>query len=294
MKRELLQILGEENVKFLEPLKNHCTFRIGGEAGVFATPTNFTDLFELLRIAKSYGKSCKIIGNASNLLFNDTGYDGVVVCTKKINSFCKVDSTRIIASAGMMLSQLQKVAMQEGLAGLEFASGIPATVGGAICMNAGAFGGEISNLLRSVTFFDNGKVITKKASEIFFGYRNSEFLKTEKIILFAEFEFEKGNSASILAKANEYLKVRANTQPKGFSAGSVFKRAENISAGKLIDEAGLKGKKENGAMVSDIHANFIINFDNASQKDVMTLINQIQATVYEVYGVTLEPEIEFV
>ena len=294
MKRELLQILGEENVKFFEPLKNHCTFRIGGPAMAFATPTNFTDLFEVLRLASEYGKRYKIVGNASNILFSDCGFDGVVVCTKKINSFCKLDESRIVASAGMSLAELGKFATDEGLSGLEFSSGIPATVGGAICMNAGAYGGEISSVLNSVTFLCEGKVVTKKRDEIAWGYRTSEFLGSQNIVLFAEFQLKKDLPDEIKKRVQENLKIRNSSQPKGFSAGCIFKKTGGESAGKLIDQAGLKNKRKNGAVVSNTHANFIINENNATASDVCLLIEEIQEVVLSKFDVRLETEIEIV
>ena len=294
MKRELLQILGEENVFFSEPLKKHCTFKVGGNAKVFATPTKLDDLIRVVDLAKEHNQKIKIIGFASNILFSDSGYDGIVISTKRMKTISMVDDGIVSVSAGVPIAELVSFATNNSLSGLEFLAGIPATVGGALCMNAGAWGNEIFSVVRSVSFLDRDKVVTKRREELSFGYRTSEFLNTERIILFAEFELKTGVKEQINRNVEEILSKRRNSQPNGFSAGCVFKKNGSISAGKLIDEAGLKGLRKNGAVVSPIHANFILNDGNATAEDVRYLIAKIKKEVYAKHGVVLDTEIEIV
>ncbi len=276
-----------------EPLSHHTTFKIGGPARVFLdahTPDSAVSAFNTL---KEHGTSPFVLGNGSNILASDDGFDGVVLklsCNK-----ITVEGKRILAEAGAILSSVANVAHKNALSGLEFAHGIPGTVGGAVVMNAGAYGGEISNVLIKSCFMSQDGVFEIENNEHDFGYRNSIYKQNPAFtVLSAEFELQYGEPCEIASKMRELSVKRRDKQPLEFpSAGSVFKRPEGHFAGALIEQCGLKGYSVGGAVVSEKHAGFIINRGGATAKDVHTLIEHIQNVVLKETGVSLECEICF-
>ena len=275
-----------------ESMKNHTSYGIGGPALAFIEPKSIKDL----QIVKSFATKRRIpiycIGGGSNLLISDYGIDGIVVSLEK--SFKKIlfDEDTCYAEAGVKLSKLVKGCIKRNFKGLETLIGIPGSLGGALIMNAGAFGNEISKYLVTIDILNSeGFVEQKSADEIEFGYRSSTFNKDD-ILLSAEFRLEKTSENDIREKHDSANKQRKNTQPLRYrSAGSVFKNPNGFAAGYLIDKAGLKGKSIGGATISDIHANFIINQDNATADDIVRLIKLIRKTVYKRYSINLELEI---
>lgn len=291
----LTKILGESNVLLDEPLKKHCTFRIGGNARFYVTPENFFDLFEVIKQLNETKTKWKIVGNGSNLLFSDDGFDGVIISTSKLNHYCNLDNGEIIVSAGVTLANLTNILAELGFSGLEFACGIPGTVGGAIFMNAGAYGKEMSNVIKSVTYFNGEKVVTSRNEDLGFSYRKSFFQENpEYVIMFCEIEINLSNREMVLSEMRRFKSERVQKQPIGPSAGSVFKSVDGIPAGKLIEDCGLKNFKVGGAVVSSRHANFIINDGTATSKDVVELIEVIKARVNESCNKALQLEIEIV
>ncbi|MBQ9267611.1 MAG: UDP-N-acetylmuramate dehydrogenase [Clostridia bacterium] len=286
---ELKTITREENILVNEPMKNHTTFRTGGVADFLAMPESKEEIQKLLAL------DCKktIIGNGSNLLVKDGGIRGLVIQLTKYNQYTISDDV-IEASAGCYLAKLSHVAEENGLTGLEFACGIPGTLGGAIVMNAGAYGGEISSVVLETEFIsENGNIMTITDGE--FGYRKSVFQGLKGIVLSSKLKLEHGNREEIKAKMLEYMTSRNAKQPVNFpSAGSTFKRPEGYFAGKLIEDAGLKGYQIGGAEVSTLHAGFIVNRGNASSKDILELIQYVQETIHKKYHVQLEPEVKII
>lgn len=292
------ETLGKENVFFNEPMKNHTTFRIGGNADCFIKCSSEECAQKTANLCKENNIPLFILGNGSNILVGDLGIRGVVLqFDESFNSFefDKVNCT-VTAKAGVLLSKLASSACREGMSGLECISGIPGTLGGAIYMNAGAYGDEIGNHIESVTFLDEDLSInTLSAKDCCFGYRKSIFTDTKKIILSAVIKFTPDEILLIKERMAEYTEKRVSKQPiDKYSAGSTFKRPEGNFAGTLIEKAGLKGKTMGGAQVSDKHAGFIINTGDATAADVTELIKYVQKTVYDDSGVNLEPEVKFV
>ena len=277
-----------------EPMSKYTTFRIGGAADVFIDICNLESISMVIDVLKNNNIDYYIIGNGSNILVGDKGVRGAVIRIGNGLSNCEVNGNTIIAQSGIKLSRLASVALDNSLAGLEFASGIPGTLGGALFMNAGAYGGEMKDVVKTVTSFDieTGKVFTKDCSECNFGYRKSIFGDGKSLILGAEIELKPGNKDEIRNYMNELSKRRSDKQPVDKpSAGSTFKRPEGYFAGTLIQEAGLKGRKIGGAQVSEKHSGFIINAGNATAKDVLDLIKEVQNIVLQKYNVKLEPEV---
>lgn len=272
------------------------SFKIGGKANLYATPRTIDELFNLIEQAEESCVKYKIIGNGTNLVFSDDGFDGLVISTKKLNELERFGERSFLVGAGAMLSSLTIRALNEGLSGLEFAVGIPGTLGGAIVMNAGANGGDISSVIKSVTVLENGGIRVLEKEKLEFGYRSSYFLShPTSIILFAEIELTSFNSKEIIEqRMKQNLEKRLLTQPREPSAGCVFKKVGDKSAGQLIEEAGLKGFKVGGAEVSSVHANFIVNTGTATTKDVLKLIKTIKTEVYKKFGVELELEVEII
>ena len=276
----------------------HTTFKIGGEAAVALFPLD-TDAFAgAVSALSESGIKFMTVGNGSNLLFADEGYDGVVIITTQMKSI-RVDGNRLYADAGAPLTKAAIVARDSSLTGLEFAYGIPGSVGGAIYMNAGAYGGEISGVLVSCRAYDvvEGKILELSNSDCDFSYRNSIFEKSgaRYHIIDAVFELSSGNKDKISATMDELMAKRRDKQPLEYpSAGSAFKRLDGYFTAKLIDDAGLKGYTVGGAEVSIKHAGFIINKGNATAKDVRELIKYIQDVIFEKYGLNIEPEIRMI
>jgi UDP-N-acetylmuramate dehydrogenase len=292
--RRLGDICGNANVLYNEPMKKHTSFRVGGNAKAFVTPEN-TDAFkELIKYLRVSGIDFFVIGNGSNLLVSDKGYDGVIISTQKMVSV-SVKENEITALCGVSLSKLSAVATENSLTGLEFASGIPGSVGGGIVMNAGAYDGELGFVVKNVEYCDeNGDLFTVSGDDARFSYRHSLFSDKKLYVMKVVFRLNKGNKKEISDKVAELNERRRDKQPINFpSAGSVFKRPEGHYAGRLIEECGLKGKSIGGAKVSEKHCGFIVNTGSASANNIYELIQLCKKTVFEKQKVKLEPEIKF-
>lgn len=281
------------NLRKNEAMKRHTSFHIGGPADTFAEPENADELLELISKLEALGEPYMVMGNGSNLLFGDGGFRGTVICLGKAMSGITVRGSEIHAEAGALLSQVAAAALENGLTGLEFASGIPGSVGGAVVMNAGAYGGEMKDVLSEVEIIEmDGSICTVYPEELELGYRSSNVAALSRIVLGAVFRLEEGDKDEIAARMKELNAKRREKQPLEYpSAGSAFKRPEGYFAGKLIEDAGLKGFSVGDAQVSEKHAGFIINRGEATAADVEALIREIQKRVYENSGVMLEPEI---
>lgn len=279
-----------------EPMKNHTTFKIGGPADVMIIPNTIEGLIDAIRFCRENDIDYFIMGNGSNLLVRDGGIRGVVI---KIYEGCndiKVNGNTIYCEAGALLSQVSRVALKHSLKNFEFASGIPGTIGGAITMNAGAYGGEMKDVVKKVRALDRNNEIREFSNEeMNFRYRNSRVGDEGLIVLSVELELEPGNYSEIESTINDLTYRRKSKQPLELpSAGSTFKRPEGYFAGKLIEDAGLRGLRLGGAAVSDKHCGFVVNIDNATCKDVLNLISVIQKVVNDKFGVKLEPEIKII
>lgn len=277
-----------------EPMSRHTSFRIGGTADMFVSVKNAEEIKLLTALAKECGIPYMIMGNGSNMLVGDGGIRGLVIQIGHDFAECEVNGTTITAQAGIMMSKLAATALRHSLSGFEELSGIPGTLGGGLFMNAGAYGGEIKDVVKSVTYMDDdGEIYTINNSECEFGYRTSVFAKGGKYILSAELELEPGDAEKIKADMADFNKRRSDKQPLSMpSAGSTFKRPEGYFAGKLIEDAGLRGYSIGGAQVSEKHAGFVVNTGGATAKDVTELISFVKRTVWEKFGVELEPEIK--
>ncbi|MBQ8404431.1 MAG: UDP-N-acetylmuramate dehydrogenase [Clostridia bacterium] len=278
------------------PLANRSTFKIGGQAEFAAFPKTQAELCALIKLAKTCDVRARVFGNASNILFSSEGVSGLVIFTNQIKEI-SLEGENIRASCGVKLSSFCNLALKNELSGAEFAFGIPGTVGGAVYMNAGAHGGEISHILVESTCLDmrTGETLTLSASEHCFAYRTSVFEKGELLVLSSLFKLRKGTGEEIEAKMKEYTEKRKASQPLTMpSAGSVFKRPAVGFSGKYIEDAGLKGYKIGGAQVSEKHAGFIVNAGGATSCDVLALIEKIKTVVSEKFGVMLETEIIYV
>jgi UDP-N-acetylmuramate dehydrogenase len=276
-----------------EAMSNHTSFKIGGPADFLVMPQSPKELIDLWNACKNSDLPITILGDGANVLVSDEGIRGVVVFTNKMCGYELLEGERIRAQAGMKLTALAQAACGAGLAGLPFASGIPGTVGGAIYMNAGAYHHEIEEFIESVTVFFDDEIIVKSRSEMDFGYRKSFAQRGDILILDAIFQLESGDSEKIREEMQELNARRKKSQPLEYhSAGSFFKRPEGNFAGRLIEDSGLKGLAVGDAQVSEKHAGFVVNKGNATAADVLALMRQVQATVYEKYGVKLEPEVQ--
>lgn len=290
---ELFRQISPE-LKTSEPMCNHTTFKIGGEADMYVSVKSTEELSKLIKLANETNTPFTVIGNGSNVLASDKGIRGLVIEIGSGMRKCTVEGNTIYAQAGVLLSKLAAVALQNSLSGMEEISGVPGTLGGGIYMNAGAYGGEIKNVVKNVTYVDSeGEICTIDNSECSFGYRQSVFSQGKGYVVSAVIELKPADSSKILEKMNEYKKRRTEKQPISYpSAGSTFKRPEGYFAGTLIEEAGLKGFSIGGAMVSTLHAGFVINNGGATCEEVLALIEYIQQTVKEKFGVELEPEVK--
>ena len=279
-----------------EPLKNHTYFKIGGPAGILAEPEDTEDLVMVLKLIKKHGVDYFVIGNGTNLLVSDEGFNGAVVKICDKFSYFKRNENRITAGAGVLLSTLAKFIAKESLEGFEFASGIPGCLGGAVCMNAGAYGGEIKQIVKSVKCVDfDGNIHEFSNKEMEFAYRHTKITDSEYIAIEAELELKYGDRDEIMSRIKELNEKRMSKQPLNMpSAGSTFKRPEVGYASKLIEDAGLKGLMYKGAMVSDKHSGFIVNYDNACCDDVLDLMRIVISTVYDKFGLRLEPEVKII
>lgn len=288
---KLITKIDEKRVFLNEYMKKHTTFKIGGPADIFVKVNNTEELKFLLKLAKEKNVQVTVIGNGSNVLVTDKGIRGIVV---KLDFYeIEKDDETLKVGAGVLLSKLARVALEEELTGLEFAYGIPGNFGGAVYMNAGAYGSQIGDVLIETTYMDeNGQIKTIKKENQEFSYRKSIFQKQNWIILSGKIQLAKDNKEEIKRKMEEYAKTRREKQPLNMpNAGSIFKRGEGFITAKLIDECGLKGYSIGDAKVSELHAGFIVNKGNATAKDVLDLIKYIQEKVKEKFNIDIETEI---
>ena len=291
----LKEIVPADKVLLQEPMKLHTTFRIGGPADCLVYLENEEQLCKIQKYLRLVDVPYTVIGNGSNLLVSDQGYAGIVLVVGKHMSQIEVRDCYLEAEAGALMSQVAKAAKEHGLTGLEFAAGIPGTIGGGAVMNAGAYGGEMKDIVQNVTVLTReGEIRELEKEELGFGYRASVIKDRGYVVLGAELMLVPGDKEEILARMQELKNKRVGKQPLEYpSAGSAFKRPEGYFAGKLVMDAGLSGYAVGGAKVSEKHCGFLINAGGATASDVMELIRQIQAKVKEQFGVQLEPEIQF-
>lgn len=290
----LINITGKDNVRINEPMKNHTTFKIGGPAQYYVTPESVTQIQEVVSLCRDVNIPLHVIGNGSNILVGDDGVDGVVLALFNTFSDYEIKDNVITAQAGMSLIKLAVIALREGLTGMEFASGIPGSVGGAVYMNAGAYDGQMKDVVTSVTVLDEaGNIRILGRDELDMGYRTSAVAKHNMIVLQVIIELKAGDKEQIKDRMNQLSELRKQKQPLEYpSAGSTFKRPEGYFAGKLIADAGLKGYSIGGAAVSEKHAGFVVNMGGATAKDVVELTDYIKKRIIEQFGVTLELEIK--
>lgn len=288
------EIIDEKRILRNEPMKKHTTFRIGGPADVLVKPATITEIEQVLQCCEEQAVPYYVVGNGSNLLVGDEGIRGVVL--QLGNDFSEVEvceDDTIWVQAGCMLSKVANLAAEHALTGMEFAAGIPGTIGGAVMMNAGAYGGEMKDIIECVTLLTpDREVLILPQDQMEFGYRESIVSKENYIVLEAKLRLQKGEPKAIEAKMKEYSEARRSKQPLEYpSAGSTFKRPEGYYAGKLIMDAGLAGYRVGDAQVSEKHCGFVINCGQATAKDVTAVMNDVIHRVAEAYQVELEPEV---
>lgn len=299
MNQALLEFIREtvtpENMKLQEPMAAHTTFRTGGEAAVFVEVPGKQQLTQLVQYMAKISQEFFVLGKGSNLLVGDKGYPGIVLNLGKRFARIEVEGNIIRAEAGASLPQVAVTAMQRGLSGLEFAAGIPGSIGGAIVMNAGAYDGEMKQVTKCVTVLNQmGEEMVLDCDTMEFGYRTSIIKNRPFVVEEVELQLTKGDPAEIKAKMDDFNGRRKEKQPLEYpSAGSTFKRPEGYFAGKLIMDAGLRGFRIGGAQVSEKHCGFVINVGNASSADVREVIDEVRERVKQQFGVTLEPEVIF-
>ena len=278
-----------------EPLSKHTTFRIGGPAKYIFMPKNSDEIKQVIEYCKKNKEKYIVLGNGSNVLFSDEGYDGIVI--QIYNSFKDIDikDDKIYAQSGALLSRIAATARDNSLGGMEFAAGIPGTLGGAIVMNAGAYGGEMKDIVSFVDILEpDGEIKRYSCEEMEFGYRHS-IVNKDRVVLGAQLVLQACDKAAIADKMNELKEARISKQPLEYpSAGSTFKRPEGYFAGKLIDDCGLRGYRVGGAMVSKKHCGFVINYNNTTCGDVVELMNNVSDMVNDKFGVRLEPEVKII
>lgn len=294
--QELSQTVGKINVLLDEPMWKHTTFRVGGNATYFVTPESVEQVKNAIQVCEKNQIPFYVIGNGSNLLVSDEGFSGVIlqICSKMDRYEMKEGKIKV--QAGALLTKVANRVSKEGYAGMEFAVGIPGTVGGAVAMNAGAYGGEIKDVITSaLVLTKEGEIIRLDKDELNLGYRSSAVVEQEYVVLEVEFQLEKGDVEEIKARCNENTRARMEKQPLEYpSAGSTFKRPEGYFAGKLIMDAGMKGYTVGGAQVSEKHCGFVINKGQATARDVVDVITRVQEKVQKIFGVTLETEVKMI
>ena len=295
IRKMFCDLLGEDRVFTEEAMSQHTTFKIGGPADYFLVPDKGKDVGQIIKICREKEIPYFILGNGSNLLVGDGGYRGAVIQIYKNMSSVTVEGTEITVQAGTLLSAVAAAAKNASLTGFEFAGGIPGTVGGAVVMNAGAYGGEMKDVLTEVTVMNReGDIFTLPAEKLELGYRTSVIKTAGYIVLEAKIRLKEGDPEVIRETMKDLTIRRTTKQPLEYpSAGSTFKRPEGYFAGKLIMDSGLAGYQVGGAQVSEKHCGFVINAGGATAKDVRTLMDNVRDIVYEKYGVTLEPEVKF-
>lgn len=292
--QELLNIISKEQIQIEEPMRNHTTFRVGGPAEFFVQAKTAEEVQGLVRLCKEREIPYYIVGNGSNLLVSDQGFRGVIIQIFKEMNQIQIEGELVKAQAGALLSAIASKALEAGLAGFEFAAGIPGALGGACVMNAGAYGKEMKDVLREVTVLTpEGEVLAIPDEKLELGYRTSIIAKKGYIVLEAVIRLQKGEKEEIKARMDELKEKRITKQPLEYpSAGSTFKRPQGYFAGKLIQDAGLQGFSVGGAQVSMKHCGFVINKDNATAADVAELMRKVSEQVEEKFGVRLEPEVK--
>lgn len=293
MIKNFFEINFKDQVIFDEPMKKHTSFKIGGNADILFLPKNKSDVIKVINFCTENHIKYFVMGNGTNLLVADSGFQGVIIkINKKMNAVkINYEKKEIWAEAGILLNVLAKQALENNFSGMEFASGIPGTLGGAICMNAGAYGSEIKDIFVSAEVLYKNKI--KIMDDLKFDYRKS-LIDKNYVVLSAKIKLNDGEHNKIKNKMEEYKIKRKNSQPLNFfNAGSTFKRPKNNFAGKLIMDAGLADYKIGGACVSKKHCGFIINLGDATAKNVLDLISYVKQVVYEKFGVQLEEEIKF-
>lgn len=295
IRKRFCEIISEDRVLVNEPMAGHTTFRIGGPADYFIEAADAEEIRWAIAVCREEGLPWFVLGRGSNLLVGDRGFRGVVLSVYREFQGIETEQETVRVKAGTLLTTLTGKLLEESLTGMEFASGIPGTVGGAVMMNAGAYGGEMKDIVREVTVLTpEGEIRCLNAAEMKFGYRTSVVKEKEYIVLSAVLELKKGDPEEIRRKMQELKAKRVEKQPLEYpSAGSTFKRPEGYFAGKLIMDAGLAGARVGGAQVSEKHCGFVVNTNDATAADVRELMSRVQKTVEEKYGVRLEPEVRF-
>lgn len=288
-------VVSQDRILFQEPMSRHTTFRVGGEAACMLLIHSEEELCKLIPYFKLIGQEYFILGNGSNLLVGDKGYQGIVLKLDKGMQEIQVEDTRIRVKAGALLSQTANLARDHGLTGMEFAAGIPGSIGGAVVMNAGAYEGEMKQIVESVRAMNtDGEILTLDNDTMEFGYRTSVIRNRPFVVLEAVLTLQKGDVQAITARMEELAQLRRSKQPLEYaSAGSTFKRPEGYFAGKLIMDAGMRGYRIGGAQVADKHCGFIVNTGKATAADIKEVIEEVQARVKQRFHVDLEPEVVF-
>ncbi len=294
----LLDLLNNKNIEYSlnEPMCKHTTFHIGGKADYYIKPSNEEEFIAVFRCTYESDMSVFVCGNLSNIVFSDDGFRGAVIDTRNMNK-CFADGRFLYAQAGASMTSVAKIALERGLSGLEFSYGIPGTVGGGVFMNAGAYGGQISDTVVSVRAYDieQDTIVELTRDQCDFSYRHSVFLEGKMLIISCVFELISADREAIRLTMNENMQARRDKQPLDLpSAGSVFKRPEGHYVGKMIDELGLKGLRVGGIEVSKKHGGFMVNVGGGTCDDLISLISFVKEKVYAAYGVALECEIGFV
>ena len=291
--KQLYEVVDKANIVIDEPMKNHTYFKVGGPADILVNPENVSEVQAVIKICKENGINYYLLGNGSNLLIKDGGIRGVVIKLSKLNKI-QVQENKITAQSGATLYEVAQVALGQGLKGMEFASGIPGSIGGAAAMNAGAYDGEMSMVMESMLAIDgNGELLTLTKNEMELSYRSSVILKHGYTVVSVTLNLQVGDVEVIKARMDTLAKRRSDKQPLEYpSAGSTFKRPEGYFAGKLIEDCGLKGTCVGDAQVSEKHSGFIINRKNASARDILQLILLVQKEVEGKFGVKLFTEVK--
>lgn len=292
--RHLSNILDEKDIKLDEPMKKHISFRVGGPADILVKPRTEEQIKNIIDFAKKENIPYIVKGNGSNLLVRDGGIRGIVIeITDNFNSY-EIEDKIIKVKSGALLSIIGRAALKQNLKGFEFAAGIPGTIGGALAMNAGAYGGEMKDIVKSVRLMDtDGNIFNFSNEDMQFGYRKSVLSKSDYIVLGAEIELEKGDYEEIKEMMKDFSNRRITKQPLNLpSAGSTFKRPEGYFAAKLIDDSGLRGLTLRNAQVSDKHCGFVVNLGDARARDILDLMYVVKSTVKNKFGVTLEEEVK--
>ncbi|WP_035710083.1 UDP-N-acetylmuramate dehydrogenase [Salibacterium aidingense] len=299
MSKQLLQELQAAEIGRVvenEPLSKHTTWKIGGPADIFIEPDSIKSLEKTMAIIQPYHLPWRAIGRGSNLLVDDEGIEGIVIKLGQKMEYMERDGGRIRAGGGFSFIKLATILSKDGYSGLEFAGGIPGTVGGAVFMNAGAHGSDMSQILvKAHVLYPDGRLVWLSNEELEFSYRTSRLQKEKAICAEAVIQLKPGNKEEVVQEMKKHKNYRRETQPWNYPcAGSVFRNPLPNHAGELIEKAGLKGYRNGGAQISEQHANFIVNIDHAKAADVLGIINHVKNTIYDLYGVTMNTEVEIV